>query len=293
LLSKENMSDINGAAAPTPDTPAPSAPAADEQANPVAVVQDVNAAPDAEATASEAVQPTTEGEEADGKPRRLSYNERQKRKVARLSTMLAEQAAELESLRQSKAATNADPEPKEADYNGDWTKYQADYAAWKATQNIRGVLDERDQRSRQQHIQERVREATEDFLERAEATKKLIPDYDQVISAFDASGGKFAPHVIEEVRDSDKGPELAYHIAKTPGLSAELNAMSPRDAAREIGRLEARLALPQSRKQTQAPAPLSALKGGAAPSFDPTKSDDMNAYVEWRSKGGGGPPLRR
>ncbi len=271
------MTENTGAAAPTTEQAQP-APAASEQATQETSVQNTEAAPENAETQGTETETAPEGEGA----KRLTRNQRLQRKAARLSTMLAEQAAEIERL---KTSTTKDPEPKEAEYNGDWTRYQADYAAWKATQNIRGVLEEKEQKDRSAQINERVREATEDFLERADATRKQITDYDQVISAFDASGGKFAPHLIEELRDSDKGPELAYHIAKTPGLAAELNQLSPRDAAREIGRIEAKLSLPQPKRQTQAPAPLTPLKGGAAPSKDLTalaKSDDVSAYVAAR-----------
>lgn len=273
------MTEQTGAAAPATEQTAASAPAATEQATPQTSVPNENAATENAETAQETEQSSTEQES--GEQKKLTRNQRLQRKAARLATMVAEQAAELERLKQASAKSAADSEPKEADYNGDWTKYQADYAAWKATQNIRGVLEEREQRERTTQLQDRVREATEDFLERVEEIKPRIADYDEVINTFEKLGGKFAPHVIEEIRDSDKGPMLAYQIAKTPGLAAELNALSPRDAAREIGRIEAKLSLPQPRKQTQAPAPLAPLKGGAAPSTDLAalaKSDDASAY---------------
>jgi hypothetical protein len=275
------MSDTQGAAAPTTEQAPATVPSGTEPATPATTSTPEGAAAE-NAETLETEQPVPEGEATD-EPVRLNRTQRLQRKAARLATMVADQAAELEKLRQQTAKSAADSEPKEAEYNGDWGKYQADYAAWKATQNIRGVLDERDQQTRNSQIQERVREATEDFLERATATKKLIPDYDAVVTAFANQGGQFAPHVIEEVRDSDKGPELAYHIAKTPGLAAELNALSPRDAAREIGRIEAKLSLPQPKKQTQAPAPLTALKGGASPRkelADLAKGEDITEFAK-------------
>ncbi|CAB4200641.1 hypothetical protein UFOVP1349_58, partial [uncultured Caudovirales phage] len=226
---------------------------------------------------------TSEGEESD-KPNKLSRNQRLQRKAARLSTMVAEQAARIEELQRSSNRPD-ETEPNEAEYNGDWTKFQADYAAWKAAKTVTAKFDEREQRDNAARLQERRQESIEDFQERAEQVKVGIADFDKTLEAFANNGGKFAGHVREELLESDKGPMLAYQLAKNPQLAAELNAMSPRDAAREFGRLEAKVSLPQPKRQTQAPAPLSALTGGAAKSTDIyalAKSDDASAYIAAR-----------
>jgi hypothetical protein len=274
------MTEEAGAAAPAPEQAAPSAPAAAEQATPIeARPEPENAEPKAQETA-----PKEEETEPD-EPKRLTRNQRLQRKAARLSTMVAEQAAELERLRQATDKSDAESEPKEADYNGDWTKFQADYAAWRAAKTVSQKFTEREQRDAEQRLRERRQEAADEFLERSEQIKAAVSDFDEVIGAFEKSGGKFAPHVVEELMESEKGPMLAYTLAKSPGLAAQLNALSPRDAAREIGRLEAKVSLPQPKKQTQAPAPLSTITGGAAPTkslVDLAKSEDATAYAAAR-----------
>jgi hypothetical protein len=127
--------------------------------------------------------------------------------------MVAEQAATIEELQRSSSKPD-ESEPKEADYNGDWTKYQADYAAWKAAKTVEAKFDEREQRESAQRLQERRQEAIDDFQERAEQVKVGIPDYDTALEAFAKNGGKFADHVREELLESEKGPMLAYQLAK-------------------------------------------------------------------------------
>lgn len=279
------MTDETGAAAPTTEQ-AQAAPAVVEKATPK--IESIPDPGSAEASAENAEPkadetPAPEGEESD-KPNKLSRNQRLQRKAARLSTMVAEQAARIEELQRSSSRPD-ETEPKEVEYNGDWTKFQADYAAWKAAKTVTAKFDEREQRENAQRLQERRQESIEDFQERAEQVKVGIADFDKALEAFANNGGKFADHVREELLESDKGPMLAYQLAKNPQLAAELNAMSPRDAAREIGRLEAKVSLPQHKRQTQAPAPLSALTGGAAKSTDIhalAKSDDASAYIAAR-----------
>jgi flagellar motility protein MotE (MotC chaperone) len=201
-----------GAVAPVEGQTAVSAPAPAEP-----VIRDLDQVaepekteqPPQEAKPEETNSETQEGDDS-SQPKKLTRNQRLQRKAARLSTMLAEVSAENERLKTERTKAATEGEPKEADYNGDWGKFQAEYAAWKVTQNIRGDLAERDQRDRNAQLQDRIREATDDFLERVEDVKKSIPDYDKVVETFAGSGGKFAPHVIEEIRDSEKGPMLAY-----------------------------------------------------------------------------------
>jgi hypothetical protein len=280
------MTEEAGAAAPAPEQAAPSAPAAAEQATPIETLPNPNAQPDPENAEPKAQETAPKEEETEpDEPKRLTRNQRLQRKAARLSTMVAEQAAELERLRQATDKSDAESEPKEADYNGDWTKFQADYAAWRAAKTVSQKFTEREQRDAEQRLRERRQEAADEFLERSEQIKAAVSDFDEVIGAFEKSGGKFAPHVVEELMESEKGPMLAYTLAKSPGLAAQLNALSPRDAAREIGRLEAKVSLPQPKKQTQAPAPLSTITGGAAPTkslVDLAKSEDATAYAAAR-----------
>jgi len=279
------MSDEQAAAAATDET-AKIAPTESETATPTASVPDDAAKENAGTTQDQAEQePAQEGGDTEPERKPLTRSQRLQRKNARLATIVAEQNAEIERLKAS-ARESAGPEPKEADYNGDWVKFQADTAAWAARKAIKEELSDGAARVAKQNIAERERAAMEDFNERSERARAAIPDFDDAMEAFVSKGGRFNQHIIEEIRDSEKGPELAYHIVKTPGLAADLNALSERDAAREIGRIESKLALPQPRKSTQAPAPIAPLKGGGsspAPELASlAKQDDATAYWEAR-----------
>jgi hypothetical protein len=279
------MTEQTGAAAPTAEQAAPSAPAESEQATPAASVQ-TDAAP---ANAETPEKPETEGDEGSSEERRkLTRNQRLQRKAARLATMVAEQAAKIEQLERQGGKPDADL-PKAADYaQGEYDpSYVADLAAHKAAKKISAELSERDKRSTQEKIAERRDEAADEFLERADQLKTKIPDFDATISSYVDKGGQFAPHVIEELHESEHGPMLAYQLAKNPALAAQLNSLSPRDAAREIGRLEAKVSLPQPKKQTQAPPPITPPSGGASPSKDLhalAKSDDISGFVKLREE---------
>jgi predicted AAA+ superfamily ATPase len=85
------------------------------------------------------------------------------------------------------------------------------------------------------------------------------------------------------VIESERAPELVYHFAKNPHVLADINQMSERDAAREIGRLEARLVKPTPRKQSKAPAPVKPVRGAATP-VKPLSDLSMAEYAARRQK---------
>jgi hypothetical protein len=83
--------------------------------------------------------------------------------------------------------------------------------------------------------------------------------------------------VIDEIMASEKSDLISYHLAKNPNELDALNAMNSRELARAMGRLEATLKLPEAKKQTSAPPPLSRSKGGASPS---SQEADLQAFFK-------------
>ena len=276
------MTEETGAAAPQAEQA--QAPAASEQATPqTGVTQEADAGTEQAETQGQE-QAEQQGDDDADKPKKRSTSDRYRRKISAQAGVIERLSSELDALK-SKPTDDA---PKVTDYaQGEWDPaFIADTAAHKAAQKISSKLDERDQRSKAEQINAAKSEAAEDFMERADGLRPQIPDFDDAFAKFAQSGGQFAPHVIEEIHASENGPMLAYHLAKNPSLAIELNSLSPRDVAREIGRLEAKVSLPQPKKQTQAPAPLAALKGGAAPATDLhklAKSHDASAYIAARN----------
>lgn len=222
-----------------------------------------------------------EGETTERK--RLSGAEKAKRRQTYLLNQLAEKDRELEELRQASRGNNgqqpdADKEPQEADFNGDFFAYQKAASSWSARQAVREEFRRQETTTRSQSEQHQLRERVIEFEERADDLRDTVPDFDKVVGSINTT---IREELAREVLFSEKGPLLQYHLAQNPNELHRLNALSGRELAREIGRLEAKLNLPEAKKQTTAPAPLKPLKGGAAPAFDPLKTDDMDAFAKW------------
>ena len=64
------------------------------------------------------------------------------------------------------------------------------------------------------------------------------------------------PAIYEAVLDSDIGPALVYHLAKDLELYEKISKMPPLSAAREIGKLEAKLMKDNKPNVSKAPPPI-------------------------------------
>lgn len=221
-----------------------------------------------------------EGE--DEKAKKPSGAQRAKMREQRLLSQLADRERELDEMRRSAPAKTAgeteEKPPREEDFQ-DWFAYQTAKTAFEAGKAVREEIRrdresrEADERStKQAQVQ---RERHEAHAERVEDAREVIKDFDEVLA--EMKGVNVRDDVIEEIMSSDKSAVLAYHLAKNPDKLDAMNRMSPRELAREVGRLEATVKLPEAKKQTSAPPPLSAVKGGASPS---SPEADLSAWLK-------------
>lgn len=185
------------------------------------------------------------------------------------------------------------PTPDQFDDYGAYVEALTDF---KADEKVNTALDAREKAAAEkQQAQTRVTTWNERVIE----ARKSIPDYDAVMAASDVP---IADFVLDELRDSELGPQLAYHLDRNPDVAEKLNTMNPRQAAREIGRLEAQLmstasASPDPKvdapqeppapkvKTTNAPPPVKPVGQGRSASVDLSKAS-MDDYVKQRTAQG-------
>jgi len=234
-------------------------------------------------------QPKPDGDTAkpDGEEekKKLSGAQRAKLREQRLLNELSARDRELEELRSkvapaARTASDNDPKPpREEDFNGDFFAYQTAKTAYEAgkaaAEAVEKRLGAREQSDRQAKQAEMTRERDVAHLERVEDAREVIADFDQVMKGMD--GVQVRQDVIDEIKSSENSALLAYHLAKNPDKLNALNSMSARELAREMGRLEATVKMPEAKRATTAPAPLSRPRGGAAPQ---SQESDLAAYLK-------------
>jgi hypothetical protein len=210
---------------------------------------------------------------------------------ARLKAKLAEAQAEIERLRQavpkveeSKALADAvereiGPAPKEADYP-DYLQFSKAETAYETMKMM--VSRELKKNAERAKVETELRNNTivETFKDRANDVRKFVKDFDKVTQS--ASVSPSHPSTITLILESDKGPQLAYYLAKHPDKVHELNDMPIHRQHAEIGRLESRLSKPEPKKISKAPAPVAPVTN-PAPAME--KKDLTADQVEKLSPG--------
>jgi len=103
------------------------------------------------------------------------------------------------------------------------------------------------------------------FKTRESAFESKVGDY--VDAVYGDKSWAASAEMADEIRLSDIGPEIAYHLAKNPEKAAELSVLSPRETVRQMTLLEAELKSEKSKKGksvSNAPPPPPKLPSGDA-----------------------------
>lgn len=158
-----------------------------------------------------------------------------------------------------------------ADFNGDPEAF-ARHVAQQATQQARQQweAEQREAQSRQQAAKVEV-----EFTKRAQSFAKDTPDFEEI-----AYGIHWQPssEMVDYIKESDIGPQIAYHLGKNTEEAERIADMNPRAQARELARLEAKLATQPKPVASRAPEPIAPV--GARSSAPRGLADDL-PIDEW------------
>ena len=110
----------------------------------------------------------------------------------------------------------------------------------------------------------------ESYHDREEEARSKYDDFEQV-----AYNPKLpiTNVMAETIQSSDIGPELAYYLGSNPKEADRISRMAPLGQAKEIGKIEAKLASdPPVKRTTSAPAPISPVtaRSTGSPAYDTT-----------------------
>lgn len=121
------------------------------------------------------------------------------------------------------------------------------------------------QRLAKREAEQQQRDAQAQFNQRMADARAAKPDFDEVILSADAP---VSPALQQVILTSEHGPDIMYQLASNPAELARLSALPPLDAARAIGRLEAKLSSSTPAQKTKPsvrpPAPPTNVNGSAA-----------------------------
>jgi hypothetical protein len=227
--------------------------------------QVATAAPEAEVIAPEAVEPTEapktfSQEELDAAiGKRLA---REQRKWER------EQAAKVAETQARKAPAEIPPIEQFAS--------PEEYADLLAERKAEELLARREQARMQS-------ETLEAFHDREEEARNKYDDFEQV-----AYNPKLpiTDAMAQTIQASEVGPDMAYYLGSNPKEADRISRLSPLQQAKELGKIEAKLAdNPVVKKTSSAPAPIAPItaRSSGSPATDTTdpRSIKSMSTSEW------------
>ena len=170
-------------------------------------------------------------------------------------------------------APKVDEEPQPSQFN-DAFEYAKALAEFTADKRI-GEMRRQDAEAKEAQERQKV---IETWASKVQATKASMPDFDDIVASSDVV-------VNDDIRDaileSDVGPQILYHLAENDDVAKRIAGLNPKQALREIGKLEARFEVKETAPETKpvvrskAPAPINPLRG-SNPADVP-----MSANGEW------------
>jgi transcriptional regulator NrdR family protein len=257
----------------------PAEPVAEESSEPEAV--ETQSEPEAEAEAQQQEErkqnPKLERRFSEiTKQREAARQEAQREREAREA--LEARLAELEKKSQPQQAAVADEEPQPSQFNDafEYAKALAEYTA-----------DKRIAEMKQEEV--KAREALErqkvidQWTQKVQKAKADLPDFDDIVASSDVV-------VNDDIRDaileSDVGPQILYHLAENDEIAKKIAGLSPKQALREIGKLEARFEKTEQAPpvvKSKAPAPISPIRNSGKADLPISANGEFHgSYQAWK-----------
>jgi hypothetical protein len=137
------------------------------------------------------------------------------------------------------------------------------YAEALATQKAEQLLQQRELERQQAAV-------VESYHEKEEQARDKYDDFEQV--AYNPSL-KISTVMAQTIQASEIGPDIAYFLGSNPKEADRISRLSPFLQAKEIGKIEAKVAAsPPTKKPSSAPAPIQpvAARASGAPAYDTT-----------------------
>lgn len=212
------------------------------------------------------------------KQREEARKEAQREREAREA--LEARLAALENKPAPQAQT-VDQEPQPSQFNDafEYAKALAEYTADKR-------IDEMKRQEAEAKVAQERQKVIETWASKVQAAKASLPDFDDIVASSDVV-------VNDDIRDaileSDVGPQILYHLAENDDVAKKIAGLSPKQALREIGKLEARFEAKETKTQSaptvrsKAPAPIQPLRGSSPADVPLSSNGDWHGtFQAWK-----------
>lgn len=259
--------------------------------------------PAAESSAASGTAKETETETEGDRPKKMGGFQKRINELTRERAELQRRLEELEGSGQKSADASGKSDAKtatapvrpvapKAEEFDTWESYETarlEYVErlsdWKLDQQMRARTEAEKKAAEEREQQSRDQQRAATFAERVKAVQARYPDFEQVAYS---EAVPMSEAMRDVIVDSEQGPELAYWLGKNPEEAARIAQLPPLAAARELGRVEARLgggatSPAKQPKATSAPEPIRPVSAaGRATSPEVTDESFAADYEAWK-----------
>ena len=220
---------------------------------------------EAEASKVEQAPEGTADEEA--KPKGKGGFQKRIDKLTQQVRTLQEQLASKETVKpaeETKPAVTTQGKPRLEDFST-YEDYTEALTEWKMDLKLAKLQEDQAKQRQQKEAESK----TLTWNQRVESARSKYEDFDEVALDPDIP---VSAAMAEVIQDSEAGPDLAYFLGQNPVEAARIATLSPIAAARELGKIEAKLTpAPDTKPKpaaTPKPKPVTPLAGKTAPTID-------------------------
>lgn len=253
--------------------PAPAAPVVE-----VPVVEKPAEAPKPERTFSQS--------ELDAAIEKRLSKERRKRTEIETRLKVTEELALRKPAEPEKPKPQESAEPKRDQFDS-YEEFVEARAEWRADKAVDKRFKEREQKETETRTRTEHQKASEAFKSKVSEQAKGIEDFQDVIDEATAEENHpFSRIGAEVIASADNPAKVLYHLAKNREEAERIASLNMVSQAREIWKLEAKLASePPQKKPSSAPAPIAPV-GGKATAADamPDAGKNPKEWIAWRNR---------
>lgn len=246
----------------------------------------VPAAPEAPVVETKPEKTFTQAELDDILEKRLSKERRKRDDLQRRLTVTEELALRGRQPEEPKKPDSPEGAvPKREDFDS-YEAYLEAKAEWRADQAVdKKLAKQKEDADRTRTTEEQQKKAT-DFRKRTQESAKGLEDFEEVMREATSSPDSPVSRLFAEpINECENPAKVLFHLAKNPDEAERIAALGQVGQAREILKLEQKLAsAPPPKKPSNAPEPIIPVGGKATVTDDMPDPKDTKAWVAWRNK---------
>jgi hypothetical protein len=187
------------------------------------------------------------------------------------------QKAESKKVGSTPAVADDKPNPENFDTHAEYVEALTD---WKITQKEKLQAQAAAESARKSEQEKAIKS----HVERVKSFSKSVDDFSEVLESVDDI--RVSETVEQAIIESENGPALMYELAKNREEFERINSLPPIAAARELGRIEARLTAStekrsEAKKVTSAPRPVAPVGRSSGASVKPALNDPNIPFAEY------------